>query len=403
MVAALLGCAATKLDEQVEITSSPIIDGELDGGDPAAVAVSFAGVAYCSGTLVAARVVVTAAHCIHQQVPDAVVLGWSLEEDAPQVGVLFAREAAGFDPTDFSDDIGVLVLEHDAPMAPVTLASGPIDEHMLLGARVRIVGFGSTHDGGDVRGKYQGWARVRAVDETTFSISPDPAQPCTGDSGGPALLTIDGVETLIGVTSSGDAACESFATETRVDAYLSFVLASVEASTRAAASVGQPCLSPDACRVGRCYAPSDAPSFPYCAGRCVEARDCPVGMECIEDAARGGECRYLPPSPGALGGTCSSSACESGLCVQRNDGPAICALRCLPGVSSCPVGTRCDSVVEPAGLSACVDVPAEDAPAGCGIARSGPRGPTGPWPVTLLILSGWLLRSRRPHRLRSTR
>ena len=46
---------------------------------------------------------------------------------------------------------------------------------------------------------------------------------CSGDSGGPVLATINGVETVIGVNSFGFVYCIGAGNSTRVDAYVPWV------------------------------------------------------------------------------------------------------------------------------------------------------------------------------------
>ena len=46
---------------------------------------------------------------------------------------------------------------------------------------------------------------------------------CNGDSGGPAFMRIDGVETIVGVTSYGNADCSDGGFDARVDSDLAFI------------------------------------------------------------------------------------------------------------------------------------------------------------------------------------
>jgi hypothetical protein len=51
---------------EVEASTRAVTAGTADDGDDAVVALLMDGFAYCTGTAIAPRVVVTAAHCIHE-------------------------------------------------------------------------------------------------------------------------------------------------------------------------------------------------------------------------------------------------------------------------------------------------------------------------------------------------
>ena len=46
---------------------------------------------------------------------------------------------------------------------------------------------------------------------------------CQGDSGGPTFLMMNGVKTLVAVTSYGDSTCVQLGANTRVDTYAAFL------------------------------------------------------------------------------------------------------------------------------------------------------------------------------------
>src|SRR6185295_20195739 len=60
----LLGACAPDPSIDVDVHRAPIVNGMVDPGDPAVVALLDGGRAFCTGTLVSPHVVVTAAHCI---------------------------------------------------------------------------------------------------------------------------------------------------------------------------------------------------------------------------------------------------------------------------------------------------------------------------------------------------
>jgi hypothetical protein len=129
----------------------------------------------------------------------------------------------GFDFVTMNDDIGFAVLSSPAEVPPVPTLQGESGA-LVAGAVLRVVGFGL--DGSSDASpsiKRSGSSVVLGSASDRITLAPDPSQPCRGDSGGPSFLTIDGRDVLVGVTSEGDSQCDTFAVDTRVDAYALFI------------------------------------------------------------------------------------------------------------------------------------------------------------------------------------
>lgn len=285
------GCAPAAPIVPSESVAEPITNGANDGADPAIVAlVSSNGTTVCTGTLVSPQVVLTAAHCLEgatTTIDDQVFFGSSVTAGGALVPVAGALVHPQYDPSTLSNDLALLALASPASATPLPVLA-PTPDATLLNAQVRIVGFGDTAaDAGDFGVKRTGTSTVTSVTATTLALAPDPSQQCSGDSGGPALLTVGGVEYVAGVTSHGDTACIAGSYDTRVDAYVTPFI--------------QPFVA--ACQNTGC---------PYA---CVPIGDsCPVGMECA--AVDGGIEFFCQPAPAATrrssGSTCSSALRDCG-------------------------------------------------------------------------------------------
>lgn len=207
--------------------------GQIDAEDAAIVAVNTldvdclrAGAPACTGTLIAPDVVLTAAHCVGEYPPESFgVLFGALSDpgrgplgsglDGSFFRVIGVRVHPLFEPATFAHDLALLRLAGEAHVPPVPRFEGPL-EGALVGSKARVVGFGFA-DEGPVGAKRHGTVEVTEISERELVYKSAPSMTCSGDSGGPVLMTIDGVERIVGVTSRGDGACVDHGVAARLD------------------------------------------------------------------------------------------------------------------------------------------------------------------------------------------
>ena len=334
-----------------------ITKGSDDAGDLAVVALVDDRIAcdaagarpFCTGVLVAPRVVLTAAHCVADRDPASLEVFVGGRVDATPSDGRFvlvteiALHPAYAGPT--RSDLALLRLIEDAGVAPVPLRRAPLSTS-AAGAQARVVGFGQDAPTTASGVKRSGAIVVASVDADTLHATPGPSLTCLGDSGAPLLAVAGGVEIVIGVTTSGDPACRETSIFERVDVF--------------AASFVDPFVArrgPDVATV------TPARSADACGPACTSDAACGAGRVCQDDVSS---------TPGHVVRRCARSGLPEGAlvaaCKSRHDCGGDACVSVASGAGRgcfcyrpCDLATRCDPR---AGLRGLGDVP-------CGAATPG--------------------------------
>lgn len=440
--AAALGACAPG-EPALGAVSEAILGGVETSGDPAVVMTQSTS-GSCTGTLVAPRVVLTAAHCIQpsidagQTAVGVVRFGSGPGAWIADVGIRDMITHRRYDNDAFTGfDIGLIRLAGDAPadIAPVPYHRDPIDDD-FLGAPLRVVGFGVT-DGETQTG---GGTKRRVdltVDEITqhhIGIGTATRNICQGDSGGPSIASVGGVDTVVAVSSFGSNFCQDRSYVTRTDAFAGELLdevvaawsgpcqhdgtcvtegcgdypdpdcdvcgldgvcgsgcARIDLDCPVGGSAGDPCDAADDCESRLCVEALDDPRIAYCSSECDPdaAQPCqlPLGL-CVAGDDGVHRCYVDGITPGALGAPCAGGDdCRSGACDPAH---GICVEPCGADEPACPAPYEC---VDLGSIDACTL--ADDG--GCGGCAAGGSGAAGGFFLTLLTLVG--LRARRRGRI----
>jgi secreted trypsin-like serine protease len=217
-----------------------VIGGVADPGDPSVVSI-FAHLpgategSLCTGSVIGAYTVLTAAHCVDPATVGAgnvfdVYPGPVFGAQTP-LAVAATDFDQSFDPNNLANghDVAIVTLAQPTSLTPLTYNRGPLGS-----GPIRLVGYGANSHisyAGIPNGagtKRQVTTTIDSATAIQMTIGDSGHQTCHGDSGGPAFQTINGQEVIVGITSFGSdissiAVCWFGGTDTRVDAYLPFI------------------------------------------------------------------------------------------------------------------------------------------------------------------------------------
>lgn len=225
----LTGCAATRggdQDYESGHRENPIVNGQETSDYPATGMLLVQGQTFCTGTVIAPRTVITAAHCVEQMSPSEMTFGLGPNENQVQaeLKVVSAVQHPQWDSQQLANDVAIVTLGEDAPVAPVALNKAMDDT--WIGRKVTLVGYGVS-DGPSQTGagiKREVDVTIDKLDATHLQYTTQNGQTaCNGDSGGPAYADEGGQLVIAGVTSYGDQNCQQYGVYTRVDAFLDFI------------------------------------------------------------------------------------------------------------------------------------------------------------------------------------
>ncbi len=284
------------LDPPVASARQAIVYGQPDTAHPATVLVLLykgetfnpAGqYAICTATIVAAAgtqaFALTAAHCAGPEGldPREVVVGDSLETGVHYKVTSF-RANAGFNGQSY--DFGMLAFDRPSPdVTPIPVLPPDLDK-VGVGTSVLFVGYGrDENQKAGVRRQVSGvLADVGPVPNDDLHlvspVGPSTGGTCEGDSGGPALVTVDGKEYVAGVTAGGDANCASFGVSGRVSAVVESFIQPFIAGEPSATTCHE-CVSGSA-YANTCLAQEKA---------CTKDKGCKAFLDCYEGCTTG-EC-----------------------------------------------------------------------------------------------------------------
>lgn len=365
-----------------------IIGGQPDTQLPGVGALAVSGRTFCTGTLIASRVVLTAAHCIDSaQSSGGRGLQFRIDVPNPQNPKGFDEKYYEIEYNLLSShpqwdqqvsrgyDVGVAILKQKVPdtVAKVIPFNATPLTGSWVGKELLFLGYGyiqSVPNAVTPNRKYGAKIPVVSLTNDRIEHQAQGKSVCHGDSGGPALFTINGQLRVIGVNSYVTAArvqganpprsaCNASGVSMRTDTYRQYINSILlkHGDGPAACKDNQDCGSCSVCGAKNVCEPKSFPLEATSCRPCKQDSDCgsgvchrfETGFRCIQPCTKEGCC---PDSTVCtpLSGSQSGWACipKAGKC---EDFPCKADTECGPG-ESCQ-GSVCQPKLPPRSPKLC--------------------------------------------------
>lgn len=353
LVVSLSGCAVAPgapTDEKVATNQEEIFGGSVDNTNAATVfvyAINGQYIEQCSGTLIAVNgsygYILTAHHCEGMQyIKFGTNAPQQLDQPDFQVEQDFPHPMYGGQAGDAHDLRILRFVGANANMTVVPPASNP--DGVTTQTMVDISGYGLTENGDSTTRRHV-TMKLSSVNSQFLEVNQTSGKgSCSGDSGGPWYADVNGVKSVVAVTSYGDQNCTQYGDGGRVQLDYSWIqgvlggtvmetcdscFASATAMGGACAGTVDACFADTACSaLVDCINGCGANASQTCINNCASAN--PTGVDAynaIFDCAICNTCASLcdTSSCGSNPTTTSSATTGSGDAVTAGVGGATAA------------------------------------------------------------------------------
>lgn len=267
------GCApeTTSPETVAGPAEEAITGGQVENGMQGVVMIRRRGQPHCTGTLIGDRLVLTAGHCVTPTSPSEQNISWSTDLEVffgvdgahpvatrkiacvstePRFNLNGSPSCNGY----AFHDLALITLDADAPASIPRYTVNRTTMTGWEGNRLFYVGYGYSQVNGIIKTGVGTRRSVRIpilmhtcydhdcdLTQDPFGCINPPVNPmhpvgpwaftvgepghdiCGGDSGGPAFVEQNGSYKVAGVSSYGDAVCDTWGVSARVDTHLPFV------------------------------------------------------------------------------------------------------------------------------------------------------------------------------------